>query len=369
VPKPEKGDTRTVEQKTKDQLALARAQQDLNYLRESNRVLQRQALSAESIRELIGTLDAPNILPSPDWLRGPRQKRSVTGLGVLFVSDVHAGEVVKRQQVGGSNEFDLDICEKRLENTFKSAVVLLKDFMASPKYEGIVCPLGGDLFSGNIHEELQRTNAEPVFPTMLKLQDWLATGIGILADEFGKVHVPLVVGNHGRTDRKPVAKNCAFENVDWLLGQQLARAFKNDSRVTFDIPEGSDAYFDLYNQRVCLTHGDQFRGGDGVGGIVVPIRRGLARKQFRDNAMREVTGFEPFSVMMIGHWHHYHHTNDLIINGSVKGYDEYSYQGNFGFEPPTQALFVAHPDVGISARWPVYCDYRGGKLHKKEDHR
>jgi hypothetical protein len=359
-------DDRTLEQRTREQLDVVRLRRELQDERARNKQLETLVLSADRIRELVGTLGAPNIGPAPEWLKGPRQTRSVTGTGVMFVSDVHAGEVVKLEQVGGANEFDLEICERRLDNLFKSTIVLLKDFLARPRYEGIVVPFGGDGFSGNIHEELERTNEEPVFPVLLKLQDWLATGIGMLADEFGKVHVPWVTGNHGRKDRKPVAKNRNFENYDWLLGQQLARAFRNDARVTFDIPEGSDAYFDLYAKRVCLTHGDQFRGGDGVGGIIVPIRRGLTRKQSRDSAMREVTGFEPFNVMMIGHWHQYSHVSDLIVNGSVKGYDEYAYQGNFAFEPPTQALFVAHPEAGITARWPVLCDYEGDRVRGKK---
>jgi hypothetical protein len=346
-------DTRTPEQKTKERLDLARAQRDLSDMRAQNRHLQKLALSSEGLREMIGTLPAPSA-GDPEWLKGPAKPRSVTGTGLLMISDIHAGEVVKGEQLGGANAYNLEICERRLRNTFVSCRRLLKEFLASPRFDGIVVPLGGDLFSGNIHEELQKTNEEPILRTMLRLETWLIDGLTMLADEFGRIHVPAVTGNHGRMTRKPEFKNRAHENYEWLTYQRLALHFAKDSRFTFDIPDGPDAYFPIYSQRFALTHGDQFRGGDGVGGIIVPIRRGLSRKQFRDNQIGR-----RWETMLIGHWHAYHHMNDLVVNGSVKGADEYSYGNNFGFEPPTQALFVVHPKVGVTARWPVFCDYRG----------
>ena len=40
----------------------------------------------------------------------------------------------------------------------------------------------------------------------------------------------------------------------------------------------------------------------------------------------------------------------------MKGYDEYAYQGNFGFEPPRQALWLTHPRYGVTYRMPVLCE-------------
>lgn len=353
-------DKRTPEQRTREQLDVAKLRREISSLYDQNRQLQKMALSGDSLRELAGSLGSPNVQANPDWLQGAKKPRSVTGTAVLFLSDIHLGEVVRREQVGGYNEFDLSIGERSIKNTFRSAVVLLQEFMASPKFDGIVVPLGGDLFSGNIHEELEKTNAEPITKTMIRLEELLIEGIGGMADAFGKVHVPCVTGNHGRMTRKPQFKNRAFDNFEWLTYQRLAGHFKNDPRITFDIPEGPDTYFQVYRKRFALTHGDQFRGGDGVGGILVPIRRGLSRKQFRDNAMGA-----HWDTMLIGHWHQYVHLTDLIVNGSVKGYDEYAYGHNFAAEEPQQALFVVHPEMGVTASWPVRCRYEGGKVRLK----
>lgn len=344
-------------EQTREQLQVARLKLDNQRLKDQVKNYERLALSGDAMRELLGTLDSPNVTPSPEWLNGASAPRSVTGTAVLFISDIHFDEVVSASQIGGANAYDREIATQSIKNTFRSAIVLLKAFMASPKYDGIVCPLGGDLLSGNIHEELQLTNEAPIQQSMIALEELLIEGLGGLADEFGKVHVPCVVGNHGRMTRKPQAKNRAFESFEWPIYQRIAAYFRGDPRLTFDIPDGPDAFFSIYQKRFCLTHGDAFRGGDGVGGILVPIRRGLSRKQFRQNALGD-----PFDTMLIGHWHQYVHMSDLVVNGSIKGYDEYASQNNFAFEPPQQALFVVHPEIGVTARWPVLCRYQGGKV-------
>lgn len=342
-----------------ERLEIARLKADRQRLESQLREMEQLAMTGEQTRELIGSLDSPNVYPDPEWLRGASKQRSTHGTPLLFFSDIHFDERVSKAQVGGCNEYNRSIATASLKNTFRTAIMLLKGFMASPKYDGIVCPLGGDLLSGNIHDELTETNEAPIQQSMVALEEVLIEGIGGLADEFGKVHVPCVTGNHGRMHKKPRAKNRAFENFEWLVYQRLAAYFRRDSRITFDIPEGSDAFFNVYSRRFCLTHGDQFRGGGGVGGIMVPIMRGVLKKQARQAAIGD-----PFDTILMGHWHQYIHTELMVINGSVKGYDEYAYQNNFEFQPPQQALFIVHPDAGVTFRMPVNCRYQGGRVRK-----
>jgi hypothetical protein len=44
----------------------------------------------------------------------------------------------------------------------------------------------------------------------------------------------------------------------------------------------------------------------------------------------------------------------VIVNGSLKGYDEYAWSGNFPFEEPRQALWLTHPKHGITISMPVH---------------
>lgn len=314
------------------------------------RELESESNTSEALRELIHSGRQKELNP-PDWLMRDNRPKGVHGIPVLFLSDIHFDEVVKPEQVGHANAYNRVIATRRIKHTFQSAVNLTKHYMKNPAYDGIVCALGGDMLSGNIHEELKETNEDSINVSIMLLTDLLIGGLDLLLKEFEHVFVPCVVGNHGRQSHKPRAKGRVHENFEWLIYEYLRRHYKNEKRIQFLIPDGADAQFSIYRKNILLTHGDQFRGGTGISGLYTPLMLGMARKQKRNQAMGR-----PFDVMMCGHWHTYVHTDQLIVNGSIKGLDEYAYQGNFGAEKPQQALFIEHPRYGTTFRMPVLCE-------------
>jgi hypothetical protein len=287
------------------------------------------------------------------WLSRKPAKYGSPGVPTLFLSDLHWGEVVNPSQINGVNEYNLEIARNRLHNAVQTAVRLLG--IVSPKfdYPGIVLALGGDMISGNIHEELQATNELNTMPTVLDLYGELKTLINYLLGLFPKVFIPCVSGNHGRDTHKIWSKDRNATSFDWLLYCFLAKAFENDKRVTFYIPDGPDARYRVFNHTYLLTHGDQFRGGDGMIGALGPITRGDHKKRTRQSQI----GL-PYDTMIMGHWHQYIHLERLIVNGSLKGYDEYANQSNFGFEIAQQALWLTHPVHRMTYRMPVHLQSR-----------
>jgi hypothetical protein len=210
--------------------------------------------------------------------------------------------------------------------------------------------LGGDIFSGDIHEELAETNEDTMLGSLLYWASEIGAALDLLAEEFRKVHVAAVAGNHGRMSRKPRMKLRAKTNFDWLLAKMLERHFAGDKRITFDVPESSDVLVSIYDSHHLLTHGDQAHGGGGIGGIYPPIMRLRARK-----AQRYLSTGLSFDTLWLGHWHQYLPSPSLIVNGSMKGLDEYAFVNNFGYEPPQQALAVVVPEKGITLQAPIFC--------------
>jgi hypothetical protein len=314
---------------------------------------QKVSADATALKEALGTaalqLDRAYI---PEWTQR-LAKGGAPGVPTLFLSDLHWGEVVFPGQVNGINEYSLSIAHKRLRYTIETAVYLLKIISPSMEYPGIVVPLGGDMISGDIHEELQTTNELATMPTVLDLFEQLVATLKLLIEQFGAVFCPCVSGNHGRNTKKIWAKNRNHTSFDWMLYQLLAKHFAaiGEKRITFYVPDGSDAYYKVYNTRYLLTHGDQFKAGDSIIGPIGPLTRGQQKKQARNSAVDM-----PFDVMIAGHWHQYIHLERLIVNGSLKGYDEYAYSGNFAFEPPRQGLWLTHPKYGLTYRMPVLCE-------------
>lgn len=284
-------------------------------------------------------------LKPPKWLvRAPKKHESIATL-VSILSDCHFDEYVNPSELDGRNAYNREIAELRLERYFTQVVRLARDYLAGQKYDGVVLMLGGDLISGDIHEELQDTNEAQTLDTVLHWSNQIAAGVGLLAEEFGRVHVPVVVGNHGRRSRKPRAKGRARDNFDWLIGQLLARQFDADERVTFDIPDGTDTLVQIHDTNLLLTHGDQVSGGGGIGGHWPPLMRLIAKKRTRYQ----------FDALCCGHWHSQIMSpgQGLIVNGTTKGEDEYSAVMGFKPEPPQQALFTVSPEHGVTFSAPV----------------
>jgi len=290
----------------------------------------------------------------PVWVSQKSAKGALhQGIPTLLLSDCHWDEIVKPEEVEGSNKYDRKIAIARLKRTLAGTIDLLRNYVAGLKYEGFTLMLGGDHFSGNIHEELQQTNEDTIFGSLDFWSDQLCGIIGSLADEFHHLHIVGVVGNHGRNTRKPRAKLRVRDNLDWLLFRIVAKAFAKDSHVTFQIPESADANVKIYNTNYRLTHGDQFRGGSGIAGMLSPLMLGAHRK-----GQRQMTLKNPFDWMVIGHFHQYWTGKGIIANGSTKGYDEYAYLSNFAWERAQQALFVTTPENGLTFSAPIFCDNR-----------
>jgi hypothetical protein len=218
-------------------------------------------------------------------------------------------------------------------------------YTVSPKYPGIVVCLGGDMISGIIHDELTETMEGPISEQIMETYRLLAWALETLADRFGAVFIPAVVGNHGRLHHKPRAKNRVQDSFEYMIYHFLAEHFKADKRIQFYIPDQTDAWFEVAGHRCLLTHGDSTgaRGGDGIIGAIGPIVRG--EKKVRDVA--SFTG-DAYDVALMGHYHIKVSLDNVIVNPTLKGYDEYA-RNILRARPerPTQTLIFIHPDEGI----------------------
>lgn len=321
-----------------------------------NKLLAERA-TTRRLRSRIGELEDelsvasrfPEVEP-PDWTPRRSTKRAHHATPVLMLSDLHLDEVVNPDEVEGLNAYNREIAEARLSRVVDYTVDVCERYFAGLTYDGIVVPLGGDMITGEIHEELAETNEAPSAESVVYWCERLCSAIAYLADEFGRAYLPCVDGNHDRNYKRKRSKRRARSAWTWVLYNFMARRFADDDRVSFDISESSDLRFSVYETRFLLTHGDEgFSGGNGIAGHWSPVSRGHARKQQRDlNAGRE------WDVLIMGHWHQLTYGPGFIVNGSLKGYDEYAFGKNFPYERPQQALFIVTPENGITMRTSVY---------------
>lgn len=285
-------------------------------------------------------------------------KAGAPGMPMTLWSDWHWGETVDIRETGGLNEFNRPVAETRVRNLVTRTIALLRDYAGTrPEYPGIWVMLGGDMVSGLIHEELVETNWGNIVTQAIEVSAAIAGGLLALADEFGKVWVAGVVGNHGRTTKRPAAKGRSTDSYDRAVYQSVAAKFAGDERFHFVIPDDTDYLFDVYGHRFLLTHGDSLgvKGGDGIIGALGPIARGAVKLRNSEGQVGR-----DFNTLVMGHWHQYVPRGDalgVIVNGTLKGYDEFARIFlRARFARPSQALWLVSPKHGVAAQWCVYVD-------------
>lgn len=324
-------------------------------LKADNKRLSSVSLELDTIRKIIGRIDAGLTTEAPAWATKSQRGKVVHGIPSLMLSDLHFGEVVFPAQVNNVNQYNTAIAKQRLRRVVEGAIKLLRQTLAPGDFGGMVAILGGDMVEGTIHDELRDTSDETVMEAVITLHDELVPHLKTLCDEFGRLHVPCVVGNHGRLDRKPRMKNGPKLNYDWLLYQFIARTIGSDlkyrGRITFQIPDGYEASYRIHGVRYMLTHGDSFKGGDGISGPLMPWMRGSLKASKSYSAMGM-----PFDVMVMGHWHQLRYLGSIIVNGSLVGYNEFAQKLHFGYEPAQQALWLTHPARGLTFQEAVFAD-------------
>lgn len=313
----------------------------------------RLAVENVSLRRVMDA--AVNLTPRPDWLQ-PRKANAKGKRRVSLVSDLsdlHAGEQVRPEEMGGFNAYNLKIADLRLKAFFANTIELSRDWFTGFEYDGIVLPLGGDLVSGSIHDELRETDELSVFDSTLWVAERLLAGLPSWVEAFGNVHVVSVPGNHGRDSKVPRYKGRSSHNADTHIARMLAMSWKGDG-VTFYIPETIDAGFDVYSTRFNMVHGDEYqKNNPGVAeiGSLGPVKRGTLRA----SRAKQAEG-HPFDVNLVAHFHQlvYAPNQGFVMNGSVKGYDEYARGLSLKPEPPQQALFVVDPEHGPTLHAPIH---------------
>jgi predicted phosphodiesterase len=327
---------------------------------------ERLAVKDQTIREALfqlsaSPLDPPSFNPAPDKASG-----KVGEAIILPISDLHMGEVIDLEQMGGRNSYNERIARKRLERLFSSAVKLATVHWSGPPPSAIYVPLMGDLVSGEIHDELAKTNDLLAIPAVRALSEALIGGLDLLVRSFPTVpiHVVSVPGNHGRTTKKPEAKAFALNSYDTLVAWVIESwyAAKGNSRITFSAPASGDALVNIHGWNILFTHGDRIgsRGGAGFIGPAATAARGMQRI-IQDYAAEGII----VDVIVIGHFHTPIELEQGFVNGTLAGPSEYSRAGRMRSHPASQWMISVHPTRGVARRWKIQVGHPSeGSIYK-----
>lgn len=308
----------------------------------------KRADNAEHVsREIAGVFRREIMVP--DWALSTNTATS-KAVGLIHLSDLHVGEVVRPEEIGGVNEYNPEIFRRRLRRMISASIGILPRWASDCKMQGVVVALNGDLISGGIHDELRRTDALTSHEQVNLAADELSAAICHLADAFGNVMVTVTPGNHGRSTEKTHAKRMAALSYDTMIGNILARDFASDSRVVVNVAPSADIVFSLFGWSIMQTHGDSMGtgGGQGFAGPELPIVRGGKKVKLAGFA----TGSH-YDVLLTAHFHTSSNPGSMLANGSMIGFNEYAQRIRAVPEPPQQWLALIHERWGLRERMPV----------------
>lgn len=287
----------------------------------------------EFFQTLAGAVEAAEPLQKFKY-KGIRRKGSVV-IPVLVLSDLHLGEVIKKNETEGFGRFNYRIAERRLYGivtNFLQWVEINRSF-----YRIQECALFclGDYVSGDIHDELKATNEFPLPVQTAKAGLLLGEVFRIIAAHFDKVTAYEVgADNHGRLQRKPQSKQKTSNNMSYLVHTIANEKVSDCQNLTPVTAEGMKLLARVNDKKFLLEHGDKIKGWAGF-----PYY-GMGRMKGKE-AQRRMNTNKGFDYWVMGHFHVPAKIDgNIYINGSLSGTSEFDHSEGRHAKPSQVAFFV-----------------------------
>lgn len=304
----------------------------------------RASLEDRAIAEILSFLERnpyrPQLTPRPD----PTPAAPGDHQMVAVISDAHYPERVDPRQTFGIR-YDAEICRRRLEY-LRDKILRYADLRrAAYPVRKITLAVNGDMLSGDIHEELEVTNEFSLSEALTGMAYMLFDFGRAVAEEVEEVEMIITPGNHPRVTKKPRYKQ-KWNNWETVMGHFVAALAKE--RFTVTVPKDLVYRHKVFNFTVGISHGDGIKAASFAG---IPWYS-MKQRQDAIQSLLKSLGQEQLDVLIYGHFHRLIYDEgqgcSLLINGSIKGGDEFSTGIRYQAQAPVQALLTFHPKHGLT---------------------
>lgn len=326
-----------IEEEVKRDRLEERLRAEVSTLKRKNKALMKQANLADVVLEY--AKDSVKALPTVPRPKARRQDYQVVEeIANLLLSDLHGGENVDLEDMGGINEYNFEIMAGRLEymsDSIQSIVTKMQGYSMPHLNVNAL----GDMVSGIIHEELvenaEGTVIEWLFNTAIIVSQFLTEMLTV----FETIDFVGVVGNHGRMTKQVRFKK-RYTNWDHLLYQIVALMMMNNDRIKFTLPKSFFYIREVGGRKQLLLHGDNIRSWAGIPWY------GIQRAVYKITELLNAHD-QHFDDVCLGHFHNEgilaRVKGRIMLNGSVVGSNEYSVGALFASSEPRQLLYGVSP--------------------------
>lgn len=310
-----------------------------------------RALTTEIIdlrKENAAFREVKNHTPQFTKLKPKKASGKSESVCVLVASDWHTEERVRKGDVSGKNEFNMDIAAQRIDRFFQGGLRLYQMMARDTNIPTIILALLGDYISSNIHDELVELAQMPPCDAISWAQDKIIQGIQFLLDNTTDVELLIVChsGNHGRITKQQRNATGEGNSLEGFMYRNIRSYFKDDKRIKWQIAEGYHTITSLWDGKfkVRFHHGHAMNYGGGVGGITIPVRKKIA----------QWNKVEWCNLDVFGHFHQFTDAADFVCNGSLIGYNGYAVSIGADYEAPKQGFLLINKKHGKAMVTPIF---------------
>jgi hypothetical protein len=285
--------------------------------------------------------------PQKQVYTGPVKASAVSPVvQVAHVTDWHIGETTNPEHVEEFGSASYDLATQRVGNFGHK--LLEKVDITRKGYTVDECHVLGtaDWVSGDIHEELVRTNEFPAPVAAVKAGFLLSAFIARLAPHYTKVTANLITaGNHDRLTRKPQSSDGGLNSWGYVTCEIAKAQLANLPNVEVKVHTALSAIVKVANTKYLITHGDGIIGTWGI-----PFYGIERRKQREATARMNMDPSVHFDKIVIGHFHEALNHQHWLIGGNLSGTTANDHKQGRHAKPHQTGWFV-HPSHGGEFDW------------------
>ena len=323
----------------------------------------KDSVRSEILVDTIKRYTTPHAKTKAFKIRKPSGAKKGTAKQAMVapLTDTHVGDYVTSEQMVGLNSYDIELFNRRIWGWANQVLNLAEYRRNICEIDELTVPMLGDMISGDIHDELARTNVDNCMMQMMYGAKIISQALMFLAPHFKEVKVPCVVGNHGRMTRKIPSKD-RYMDWDYMMYQWLAVFCSKQDNIKFEIPKSFAHVFSVAGRDVLMMHGDSVGGGGASATIQKAVTSLRAVLQYKTQIITDDSFSVPdkFDDVLLGHFHRVDEidigTGSLHICGTTKGGDEYVFSRLHLITKPKHLVLYYHPTYGQVGKEIIYLD-------------
>lgn len=302
----------------------------------------------QAVMDAIPGLNIPKVPPPP---KAKKKATQTAEYAVAVLSDWQLAKITP--------SYNTQVCEERIELYGDKVIELAGIQRAHHPVDELRVWLIGDIVEGELIFPGQQYLIDASLYSQVTVDGprILTNFLRKMLTEFQKIHVTAVIGNHGALGGRSRRDYNPESNADRMLYRIVQQLLAQETRITWDIPDGQHdrnwyAVDQVGSKSVLLFHGDQIRGGFA----------GYPWYGFGKKVMGWGVGAIPehFDYAVCGHWHQptsfVLNTKMVYCNGSTESHNTYAMEQLAAVGEPCQWLLFMHPENGITAEYRVWLD-------------